>query len=234
MCNYFQVPTDTARVFFTRSMFDEKVHIFVWLFHKNGTCYQNCRLLFPLCSKTVFKFCLRKWYTETTPFNDIADERSPPFSSPTLSDCPECLQNHLLIKCRKSMTQCTTRSWGRFSKHLTPHKWTLQLIYPTKHKVERPTLHHHQPLASSRPAVLSTKCIKYLNHSQITRNIIFTNFTNYNSPVAHFADWYSSGCCQEEMLVPHILQDLLLISAQLQERWSQRKQDQRIWKCRTY
>ena len=47
---------------------------------------------------------------------------------------------------------------------------------------------------------------------------MLTNFTNYNSPGAHFADWYLSGCCQEEMLVPHILQDLLLISAQFQVR----------------
>lgn len=90
-------------------------------------------------------------------------------------------------------------------------------MYPTKHKVTRPTLHHHQRLAIG-PTVLRGLRNKYSNHSQYTRNTTLTNFIDYNSPGAHFADWYSSGCCQEEMLVPHILQDLLLISAQLQAR----------------
>jgi len=61
-------------------------------------------------AKQLSNSALRKCYTETAPFNHVAEGRPPTFCSPTLSDCPECPQTHLLIKCHRSMTQCTTRS----------------------------------------------------------------------------------------------------------------------------
>ena len=75
----------------------------------------------PTAAKQFSNSAFRKWCTETTCFNHAAEGKLPTFCSPTLSDSPECPQIHLLIKCYKSNTHCTTRSLVRFAKHLILH-----------------------------------------------------------------------------------------------------------------